>query len=67
MQHATDCDTVLVHDDDLGVIGGLGHDSVSRLLYSNYIVPSLAVDRNSRDDGDGSLDGSLPEVRHKDK
>ena len=40
MQQATDCDTVLVHDDDLGAIGGLGHDSVSGLLSNNHIVPS---------------------------
>jgi len=40
MQQATDCDMVLVHDDDLGTIGGLGHDSVSGLLNSNHIVPS---------------------------
>jgi hypothetical protein len=39
MQQATDCDMVLVHDDDLGTIGGLGH-SVSGLLNSNYIVTS---------------------------
>jgi hypothetical protein len=32
---------VLVHDDDLGTIGGLGHDGVSGLLNtSNHIVPS---------------------------
>ena len=40
MQKATDCDMVLVHDNDLGTIGGLGHDSVSGLLNSNHIVPS---------------------------
>ena len=40
MQQATDCDIVLVHDDDLGTIGGLGHDSISGLLNtSNHIVP----------------------------
>jgi hypothetical protein len=40
MQQATDCDMVLVHDNDLGTIGGLGLDSVSRLLNNNKIVPS---------------------------
>ena len=40
MQQATDCDMVLVHDDDLGSIGGLGLDSVSGLFNSNRIAPS---------------------------
>ena len=40
MQQATDCDTVLVHDDDLGAIDGLGLDSVRGLLNSNHAVPS---------------------------
>ena len=40
MQRATDCDTVLVHDDDLRTIAGLGHDSVSGLLDNDRIVPS---------------------------
>jgi hypothetical protein len=31
---------VLVHDDDLGTIDGLGHDRVSGLLNNNHIVPS---------------------------
>jgi hypothetical protein len=39
MQQATDCDSVLVHDDDLGRIGGLGDNSVSELLNSNRISP----------------------------
>ena len=30
---------MLVHDDDLGTIAGLGHDSVSGLLNNNHIVP----------------------------
>jgi hypothetical protein len=66
MQQATDCDVALVHDDDLGAIGGLGHDSVSGLLNGNHIVPScqLAVDRNSRTRRD---DRSPPEVQHKEK
>ena len=40
MQQATDCDSVLVHDDDLGRIGGLGDNSVSGILNSNHISPS---------------------------
>jgi hypothetical protein len=40
IQQATDCDTVLVHDDDLGTICGFGDDSVRRFLDSNHIVPS---------------------------
>jgi hypothetical protein len=39
MQKATDCDMVLVHDNDLVTIGGLGRDSVSGLLNSNHILP----------------------------
>ena len=31
---------VLAHDDDLGTIDGLGHDSVSGFLNSNHIIPS---------------------------
>jgi hypothetical protein len=38
MQQASDCDMVLAHDDDLMKIDGLGHDSVSEILNSNYIV-----------------------------
>jgi hypothetical protein len=41
MQQATDCDTVLIHDDDLGTIDGLGHDSVSELLNSNHVAPHI--------------------------
>ena len=40
MQQATDCDMVLVHDDDLVKISELGNDSVSRLLNGNHTVPS---------------------------
>ena len=48
MQQATDCNSVLVHDDDLGAISGLGENSVSRLLNSESHCPlMLAVDRNS--------------------
>ena len=31
LQQATDCDMVIVHDDDLATIDGLGHDAVSGL------------------------------------
>ena len=31
MQEAPDCDMVLAHDNDLVVINGIGHDSVSGL------------------------------------
>jgi hypothetical protein len=40
MQQASDCDMVLAHDDDLVTIDGLGHDTVSGLLNSCYIVSS---------------------------
>ena len=40
MQQASDCDIVLVHDNDLVTIDGFGHDTVSRLLNSSYIYPS---------------------------
>jgi hypothetical protein len=29
MQQASDCDILLVHDDDLVTIDGIGHDAVS--------------------------------------
>ena len=29
MQQVSDCDMVLVHDDDLEKINGIGHDTVS--------------------------------------
>jgi hypothetical protein len=60
MQQASDCDMVLVHDDDLGKIDGLGHDSVSGFLNSGYIVLFIsAVTGNSRTRRD---DGSPEEV-----
>ena len=40
LQQAYDCEMVLAHDDDLAMIDGLGHDTVSRLLNSSYVVPS---------------------------
>jgi hypothetical protein len=40
MQQASDCDIVLVHDNDLVMVNGLGLDTVSRLFNSSYIVPS---------------------------
>jgi hypothetical protein len=63
MQQASDCDKILVHDDDLLIIDGIGHDTVSRLLNSSRIVLlMLAVTGSPRTGRDG---GPLPEVRHK--
>ena len=66
MQQASDCDKILVHDDDLLMINGIGHDTVSGLLNNSRIVllpMMLAVTGNPRTGRDG---GSSPEVRHKD-
>jgi hypothetical protein len=63
MQQAPDCDKILVHDDDLLMIDGIGHGTVSGLLNSSYIVLlMLAVTGYPRTGRDG---GSLPKVRHK--
>ena len=40
MQRASDCDMVLAHDDDLKMIDGLGHDTVSGLLNNSYVLLS---------------------------
>ena len=64
MQEASDCDMVLAHDDDLMKIDGLGHDSVSGVLNSSYIVLLMsAVTGNPRTRRD---DGSPAEVQHGD-
>ena len=55
---------VLVHDDDLVKIDGLGHDSVSGFLNNSYTVLLIStVTGNSRTGGD---DGSPAEVQHGD-
>jgi hypothetical protein len=66
MQQASDCDKILVHDDDLLMIDGIGHGNVSGLLNGGgigIVLLMLAVTGNPRTGGDGR---SLPEVRHKD-
>ena len=64
MQQVFDCDKILIHDDDLSMIDGIGHGTVSGLLDYNRIIPlMLAVTGNPRT---GRDDGSPPEVRHKD-
>ena len=35
MQQASDCDKILIHDDDLLMIDGIGHDTVRELLNSS--------------------------------
>jgi len=61
MQQASDCAKILVHDDDLLMIDGIGHGTVSGLLNSSRIVfLMLAVTGNPRTRRD---DGSPPEVR----
>ncbi|KAI0280168.1 hypothetical protein BGY98DRAFT_347764 [Russula aff. rugulosa BPL654] len=54
-EQASDCDMVLAHDDDLMKIDGLGHDSVSGVLNSSYIVLLMSAvtgnPRTRRDDG----------------
>ena len=64
MKQASDCDKILVHDNDLLMIDGIGHGTVSGLLNSKPIVLLiLSVTGNPRTGRDG---GSLPEIRHKD-
>jgi hypothetical protein len=38
MQKAPDCDMVLIHDDDLEKLDGIGKDSVSGDLIAGHIV-----------------------------
>jgi hypothetical protein len=40
MQQAPDCDMVLAHDDDLVMVNGIGHGTVSGLLNSSYTLSS---------------------------
>ena len=62
MQQATDCDKILVHDDDMLMIDGIGPGSVSGFLNSSRIVLlMLAVTGNPQTGCDG---GSPPEVQH---
>ena len=64
MQRAYDCEMVLVHDNDLESIDGIGEGSVSEHLMINYIVLLiLVVTRISRT---RSGDGSPPGFRHRD-
>ena len=64
MQQAPDCDKILVHDDDLLMIDGIGHGAVSGLLNSRgNILLMLAVTGNPRT-GRGA--GSSQEIRHED-
>lgn len=60
MQQTSDCDMVLVHDDDLMTINGVGDGTVSELLNRNYaVLLMLAVAGNPRTRYD---DGPPPEV-----
>lgn len=64
IQQASDCNTILIHDDNLLMIDGTGHGTVSGLLNSSRIVPlMLAVAEDPRTGHDG---GSPTEVQHKD-
>jgi hypothetical protein len=63
MQRAYDCDMVLVHDDDLERVNGIGSNTVSGHFVIYYVVlPMLAVTRISRI---RSGYGSPPEVQHR--
>ena len=62
MQQTSDCDKILVHDDDLLMIYGIGHGTVSGLLnISRIVILMLAVTGNPRTGRDGE---SPPEIRH---
>ena len=64
MQQASDCDKILVHDDDLSMIDGIGHGTVGELVKSGCIVLlMLVVTGNPRTGRDY---GSPPELRHND-
>jgi hypothetical protein len=64
MRQASDCGKILVHDEDLLMINGIGHGTVSGLLNSNRIVHLMsAVTGNPQSGRDG---GDLPEIRYKD-
>ena len=65
MQKAPDCDMVVVHDDDLLMIDGLGCSTVSGLLNGKYdvlLIQAVLGNPQTRHD-----DGSPPEVQHRDK
>ena len=62
IQQASDCDKILVHDNDLLSVDGIGHETVSELLNSNssrIVLLMLAATGNPRKGRDG---GSPPEV-----
>jgi hypothetical protein len=64
MQQASDCDMLVVHDNDLVTINGVGHGTVSGPMNSSYIVLlMLAVAGNPRTRHD---DGSPSEFQHRD-
>ena len=64
MQKASDCDKILIHDCDLLMIDGIGHDTVSALLNGGRIVPLMSAVTGDLRTGHDS--GSPREVRHKD-
>ena len=65
MQRAYDCDMVLVHDDDLKRIEGIGKGTVSGYLIISYVfIHKFAA---TRIPPTGCGDGSSPEVQHRDK
>jgi len=45
IQQANDCNMILVHDDDLERIDGIGDGTVSGDSIDNHIIPMLAVTR----------------------
>jgi hypothetical protein len=46
MQRAYDCDMILVHDDDLEKVDGIGEGAVSEhSIISHVVLPTLAVTR----------------------
>jgi hypothetical protein len=63
MQQASDCDAVLVHDNDLLAINGIGHGTVSGLLNSSHIAILMSsVTGNPQPRRD---DGSPRGVQHR--
>ena len=66
MQQTPDCGMILIHDDDLGRIDGIGDGTVSRQLISSYVSFSSLRSMLSTI-GDLPIrvfDGSSPKLQH---
>ena len=64
MQQAHDCDMIIVHDDDLERIDGIGEGTVSGYSIVSYIIFLILL--VTRIPPTRSGHGSLPRVQHRD-